>query len=267
METINYKEIVITAFSERKSQKTPYYSFFLREAKRNKDNYIEYVDFFWGCKHAVNTFKKQIEKQYSEQLAELKLCLKQFVEAFEAGAEITPTGHPITERINSLKAEIAEIEQEGINENYWVDIDEKVKEGDTYFLYKHRLKINDIQELNEDLKRAEKELEKKELTNENRNIIPFSKLLKSNNNDAIIEKIKQLDRKTPKDIYIILKALFDNGILLMNNNETVFRAFFHEFGYHKSYDTLKRGLNTYDFRKQDKKNQQSISNMLDYLTS
>lgn len=102
---------------------------------------------------------------------------------------------------------------------------------------------------------------------ENKNkIIPFSDYLISNNKEDIIKKIKSLDRSKPKAIYIVLKALFDNGNLIMSENEKVYYAYYNEFGYHKSYETLKRGLNNYDFQKIDKKNEQRISNMFDYLT-
>lgn len=87
------------------------------------------------------------------------------------------------------------------------------------------------------------------------------------NKNKLIEKIRKADRNTPKSIYIILKALFDNGILTMNNKETIYKAYHAEFGYHKDYETLKRGLNYYDIDKSDTKNQQKIGNMYEHLTS
>lgn len=87
------------------------------------------------------------------------------------------------------------------------------------------------------------------------------------NKNKMIEKIRKADRNTPKSIYIILKALFDNGLLTMNNNETIYKVYHAEFGYHKSYETLKRGLNHYDIDKPDTENQQKIGNMYEYLTS
>ncbi len=95
----------------------------------------------------------------------------------------------------------------------------------------------------------------------------FANYLSFNNKKQLIDKIKKADRSTPKKIYIILKALFDNGILLLSDNETVYKAYYNEFSYQKSYETLKRGLNNYDFKKTDKINQQNISNMYDYLIS
>ncbi len=95
----------------------------------------------------------------------------------------------------------------------------------------------------------------------------FANYLTFNNKKQLIDKIRESDRSTPKKIYIILKALFDNGILLLSDNETVYTAYFNEFSYHKSYETLKRGLNNYDLKKPDKINQQNISNMYDYLIS
>ena len=107
---------------------------------------------------------------------------------------------------------------------------------------------------------AQKEMDKKA----NRT---FAEYLTFEDKSGLIEKIKAADRSTPKNIYIILKALFDNGILVMNNNETIYEMFYAEFGYHKSYDSLKTGLNYYTFEKPDTKNEQKIINMYEHLTS
>ena len=95
----------------------------------------------------------------------------------------------------------------------------------------------------------------------------FSDYLIYEDKKTLIERIRETDRNTPKAIYIILRALFDNGLLMIINNETIFKAYFNEFGYHKSYDSLKTGLNYYDLKKPDKNNIQNISNMYDYLKS
>lgn len=87
------------------------------------------------------------------------------------------------------------------------------------------------------------------------------------NKNKMIEKIRNADRSTPKKIYFILKALFDNGNLMISDNETIYKAYHAEFGYHKDYETLKRGLNYYDIDKSDTENQQKIGNMYEYLTS
>lgn len=93
----------------------------------------------------------------------------------------------------------------------------------------------------------------------------FFDYLSCANKEAIIEKIRALDRSKPKKIYFILKALFDNGSLSLPDNETIYKAYFNEFGYHKSYDTMKRGLNGYDLNKQDKANAQKIENTINQL--
>lgn len=99
------------------------------------------------------------------------------------------------------------------------------------------------------------------------NIKSFADYLTYDDKNKLIEKIREADRNTPKSIYFILKALFDNGHLTINNNETIYKAYHAEFGYHRDYETLKRGLNYYDIDKPDTKNQQKIGNMYEYLTS
>lgn len=94
----------------------------------------------------------------------------------------------------------------------------------------------------------------------------FAKYLNIENKESLIEKIRLLDRSTPKKIFIILKALFDNGVLLSSDNNTIYEAYYNEFGYTKSFDTLTRGLNYYDFYHTNKKLIQSIENMQNNLS-
>jgi len=104
---------------------------------------------------------------------------------------------------------------------------------------------------------------------ENKNVIEhvFSDYLTFKDKSGLIEKIRNADLSKPRYIYFILRALFDNGHLVMNDNETIYEMFYAEFGYHKSYDSLKRGLNNYTFEKPDTENQQKIDNMYEHLTS
>lgn len=95
----------------------------------------------------------------------------------------------------------------------------------------------------------------------------FADYLTCDDKDKMIKKIRNLDRSKPKNIYFILKALFDNGRLMISDKETIYKAYHAEFGYHKDYETLKRGLNYHDIDKSDKKNQQKIDNMYEHLTS
>lgn len=94
----------------------------------------------------------------------------------------------------------------------------------------------------------------------------FAKYLNIENKESLIEKIRLLDRSTPKKIFIILKALFDNGVLLSSDNNTIYEAYYNEFGYSKSFDTFTRSLNYYDFNHVDKKLIQSIENMQNNLS-
>ena len=98
-----------------------------------------------------------------------------------------------------------------------------------------------------------------------KNEYSFSDYLSCENKEAVIEKIRALDHNTPKKIYIILKALFDHGSLLLSDNETIYKAYFEEFSYHLSYDTMKKGLNSYYLDKTDKTNSSKIENMINHL--
>lgn len=95
----------------------------------------------------------------------------------------------------------------------------------------------------------------------------FADYLICDDKDKIIKKISKANRSTPQSIYFILKALFDNELLVITNNETIYKAYHAEFGYHKDYEALKGGLNYYEIDKPDTKNQQKIGNMYEYLTS
>jgi len=126
-----------------------------------------------------------------------------------------------------------------------------------------RLMLDEIPDLEIQFKQKIDEYIEQQKKNEH----VFSDYLTFKDKSGLIEKIRNADRSTPNNIYIILKALFDNGILVMSNNETIYKAFYDEFSYNLSYATLKRGLNNYTIEKPDTKNQQKINNMYEYLTS
>jgi hypothetical protein len=134
-------------------------------------------------------------------------------------------------------------------------------------LLRRRLKIeNEIKRLQDRKKLFKNLFENFEPKSESEKVFIFTDYLKSNDNNAIIEKIKGLPRSTPKDIFIILKSLIDNGFLLFSKNEDMYNAYYNEFGYHKAYNSLKRALNTYDWGKVAKKHLQKIENMQEYLS-
>jgi len=68
---MNYSKIVIDGCSEFVKSKTSFESYFKREAKINeRDNFIEFADFFNGCMEVV---KKFVSKSVMEKLFILKM--------------------------------------------------------------------------------------------------------------------------------------------------------------------------------------------------
>lgn len=69
--SMNYFQILLSAITEHREQKTPYKSLFKREAQKNlRDNFVEFEDFFAGCIHVVESYKKEILKLYNKALNE-----------------------------------------------------------------------------------------------------------------------------------------------------------------------------------------------------
>lgn len=97
----------------------------------------------------------------------------------------------------------------------------------------------------------------------------FADYLHYDDKAKLIEKIRNSDRDKPRKIYIILKALFDNGILILTvkDKRGLYKAYFNEFSYPLGLDTLERGMNSYSLEKKDTTNAQIISNMYEYLIS
>ena len=93
----------------------------------------------------------------------------------------------------------------------------------------------------------------------------FADYITSKNKDDIIEKIRNSDRNKPVEIFIILKALIDGGVLLFSNNETMYKAYYNQFGYHKEFDTLKRGLNSHNWVSVESKYIEKIEKMKAFL--
>jgi hypothetical protein len=61
---MDYLKIIINGYNETHEQRTPFVSYFKREAQKAKrDDFCEYVDFFNGCKNAVRNIKRNIEGQ------------------------------------------------------------------------------------------------------------------------------------------------------------------------------------------------------------
>ena len=69
--SMNYKQIVLNAYTEHREQKTSYQSYFKREAQiAKRDYFVELSDYFDGCQYVLMSYKKEITNQYNNRLTE-----------------------------------------------------------------------------------------------------------------------------------------------------------------------------------------------------
>jgi hypothetical protein len=69
--SMNYKLILLNAYTEHREQKTTYKSYFKREAQiAKRDNFVEFPDYFDGCQYVLESYKKEITNQYKKRLTE-----------------------------------------------------------------------------------------------------------------------------------------------------------------------------------------------------
>ena len=69
--SMNYKLIVLNAYTEHCEQKTSYLSYFKREAQiAKRDNFVEFSDYFDGCQYIIKCYKDEIINQYNRRLTE-----------------------------------------------------------------------------------------------------------------------------------------------------------------------------------------------------
>ncbi|MDR1985324.1 MAG: hypothetical protein LBQ28_10985 [Prevotellaceae bacterium] len=164
---MNYYKIVIDGYTEKHVQQTPYVSYFKREAQiAKRDSFVEFIDFFNGCKLVLGRYKNEIEREYSKVLFEYGSVL----DSIYCGKGIKYDGVLVTdqndERIKNTEKRIIDkmmfIKDRGYitNSDYVCCVTET---GDVASVYnmKYSLYYSDIYELNEAIIQAERELEPK----------------------------------------------------------------------------------------------------------
>lgn len=133
---------------------------------------------------------------------------------------------------------------------------------------KYNRLIERAENLIEQLEISMPDLPDKKEVNSSKTELQFIDYLIGDNRESIIEKINQTSRNTPMEIYIILKALLENGRLKMSTPADLYTAYYNQFSYHKSFETLIRGLDYHDISgTPNRKNNKKISNMYEYLIS
>ena len=132
-----------------------------------------------------------------------------------------------------------------------------------YFLHGSQFHLTRFSELAEELYQKIIDTPAKEQQEKEYN---FADYLICENKENVIKKIRELDRSTPKKIYFILRALKNNRLLVWSDNETIYKAYYNEFSYHKSFDTLKRGLNNYEWKRVDSINENNFEAIMKQLS-
>lgn len=231
------------------------------DSKHHKTNYSLYSDF--GNYPDLNDFETELltvdRELIDDKIKNIKEKCNELIEFYDIKISNLPIGNGTVTigklNLNPIDLKYNEAENTA---SITIEVYEKIENNSklTVLLFDDNDLINTIEKIKAIVDQPKPENKKS-----------FADYLICDDKDKIIKKISKANRSTPQSIYFILKALFDNELLVITNNETIYKAYHAEFGYHKGYETLKRGLNHYDIDKPDTKNQQKIGNMYEYLTS
>ena len=121
--SMNYKQIVLNAYTEHREQKTSYQSYFKREAQiAKRDNFVEFSDYFDGCQNVLESYKNEIIRKYKKRLTEDDWV----VSSVKSGSGINFDGEIVTdlmdERIQDSLRRIADdkefVQNRGYMNNY-----------------------------------------------------------------------------------------------------------------------------------------------------
>ncbi len=108
--SMNYSKLIIDAYIENEEHRTPFKSFFKREAqKAQRDEFIEPEDLFNGCLYVLSKFKSEIENQYDRRYKENDFVIA----SVESGKGMICDGVHITDPENEkIKAHLKYIERD-----------------------------------------------------------------------------------------------------------------------------------------------------------
>jgi len=159
---MNYKAIILRGYTEHATQKAPYVSYFKQQAQINKrDNFIEFADFFNGCKIAIKGYKDEIAKQYNKEISDCNFM----IDSYRKGNVKNERGNLITDQTELNKGmEIWEQQKQDIVDSRINSINYKCNILDTGEITNDRLLAScslyhsDIISLEQGIIQAEKEL-------------------------------------------------------------------------------------------------------------
>ena len=156
---MNYYQIVVNGITERLEQGTSYLSFFKREAQINhRDNFVEFSDFFNGCKNVVESYRKDLKRQFDKMIEEQNLGIR-FVKFGRANGRNLSNTFSEAEKEESLKvweAQKQNVIKQGLS-GYVCKITESGVISDSG-IYKYSIRIQTMLELLSDIIQAEKKL-------------------------------------------------------------------------------------------------------------
>lgn len=193
--TMNYKKIIIDAFINNKEQKISFISYFKSNAKiAERDNFVEFEDFFNGCLFVIETYKKEIIRKYNKRLSEVTLPLHLYQQAIKSGKTLDDKGEPIKNHIDHLIDEKLFLEDRGYKSNYdyacWLT---KIGDfTDDLFLQEIKLHWQDIEQIENAILQAQKEIINNIVKTINTQLYPhehFNSIDEALNSISIDEKI------------------------------------------------------------------------------
>jgi len=148
---MNYDRIIIEGYNEKINQKTSYTSYFKRQARiAQRDNFVEFADFFNACKLAIGKYKQQIENQYNEALHVNDIELRHYSLLIKSGFILDRNGIAIQSLIDNIEKGKKYFEEIGYR-NIWCDIKENGENP-------NKLYFSDIEQLEQSIIQAEQEL-------------------------------------------------------------------------------------------------------------
>jgi len=212
---MNYKQIIANAIDEYKNQKTTYSSYFTQNAnKANKDHFVEFKDFFDGCKVVISDYKKNIEKEFNKNLTENDWALRSYKQMSLNGEKKDQNGQLIQEHIEYIENEKEFVKERGYktNSDYSCLITEFGSITQSFFEMKYKLYYSEIEVIEKGILQSENCIEPDaNLENEFKDIVHLETSgdsdtgTKQNNHTKPVSKTKgeNMDLDLLNDLFVI----------------------------------------------------------------
>ncbi|MDR2823650.1 MAG: hypothetical protein LBB41_00450, partial [Prevotellaceae bacterium] len=161
---MDYKRIITDGYDGR--QTTPYAAYFKQQAQiAKRDNFVEFVVFFNGCKTIINNCKNDIQSKYNEELSNYDyfIRLAKQGQARDNNGNLIIDAKELEKRIAQLENQRQDIFDMGINSNYRITIevlqpDPQKRDGKEYLTAGYTFDIYDLTDISNGLLQAEQEL-------------------------------------------------------------------------------------------------------------